>query len=187
MQATIAEHEQAPERRVGQRALAHELTELVHGPEAAQAADEAADVLFGGDPTGTSEAALAAVAREVPSSQVASGDLGDVVELLVRVGLGSSKGDVRRTLEGGGYRSNGVVLTADTRLPEQKLLHGRYLLLQRGRKSHHLVEVFPDHGLSPPSPSSSVAVRPTDGFRASGRAKHQARWSQRGSARASAP
>jgi tyrosyl-tRNA synthetase len=142
VQATIAEHEQAPERRIGQRALAHELTELVHGPEAARAADEAADVLFGGDPTGTSEAALAAVAREVPSSQVAIGELADVVELLVRVGLGSSKGDVRRTLEGGGYRSNGVVLTADTRLSEQKLLHGRYLLLQRGRKSHHLVEVF---------------------------------------------
>ena len=43
---------------------------------------------------------------------------------------------------GGGYRSNGVVLTSETSLPEQKLLHGRYLLLQRGRKSHHLVEVF---------------------------------------------
>ena len=60
----------------------------------------------------------------------------------MRVGLGSSKGDVRRTLEGGGYRSNGVVLDADTDLAEQTLLHGRYLLLQRGRKSHHLVEVF---------------------------------------------
>ena len=99
-------------------------------------------MLFGGDPTGTSEAALAAVAREVPSSQLSSADLDDVVELLVRVGLGSSKGDVRRTLEGGGYRANGVVLAADTRLREQKLLHGRYLLLQRGRKLHHLVEVF---------------------------------------------
>ena len=100
------------------------------------------DVLFGGDPTGTSAAALAAVAREVPSSQVNVGDLGDVVELLVRVGLGSSKGDVRRTLEGGGYRSNGAVLTAGSNLTDQQLLHGRYLLLQRGRKSHHLVEVF---------------------------------------------
>jgi tyrosyl-tRNA synthetase len=99
-------------------------------------------VLFGGDPTGTSEAALAAVAREVPSSQIASGDLGDVVELLVRVGLGNSKSDVRRTLEGAGYRSNGVVIGPETRLGEQARLHGRYLLLQRGRKSHHLVEVF---------------------------------------------
>jgi tyrosyl-tRNA synthetase len=143
VQGTIAEHEQAPERRVGQRALAHELTQLVHGPEAARAADEAADVLFGGDPTGTSEAALAAVAREVPSSQISAADLDDVVELLLRVGLGSSKGDVRRTLDGGGYRSNGVVIDAGTRLSEQKPLHGRYLLLQRGRKSHHLVEVFP--------------------------------------------
>jgi len=78
----------------------------------------------------------------VPSSQVTTSDLGDVVDLLVRVGLGNSKGDVRRTLDGGGYRGNGVVLTAESSLPDQQLLHGRFLLLQRGRKSHHLVEVF---------------------------------------------
>jgi tyrosyl-tRNA synthetase len=60
----------------------------------------------------------------------------------VQVGLGSSKSDVRRTLEGAGFRSNGVVLDPDSRLSEQTRLHGRYLLLQRGRKSHHLVEVF---------------------------------------------
>ncbi len=50
VRATIAEHERAPELRTGQRALARELTELVHGTDAADAADEAADVLFGGDP-----------------------------------------------------------------------------------------------------------------------------------------
>jgi tyrosyl-tRNA synthetase len=142
VRATLDEHQQAPERRIAQRALAHELTELVHGPEAARAADEAAEVLFGADPTDASEAALAAVAREVPSSRVARSDLADVVELLVNVGLGSSKGDVRRTLEGSGYRGNGQVLTPNSQLAEHGLLHGRYLLLQRGRKSHHLVEVF---------------------------------------------
>ncbi len=142
VQAAIADHQLAPERRLAQRALARELTELVHGPAAAGTADEAADVLFGGDPTGASEAALAAVAREVPSSRMARRDLGDIVELLVSVGLGSSKGDVRRTLEGSGYRGNGQVLGLDSQLADLHLLHGRYLLLQRGRKSHHLVEVF---------------------------------------------
>jgi tyrosyl-tRNA synthetase len=142
VQATISEHEQAPERRVAQRALAHELTELVHGADTARAVDEAADVLFGGDPTGASEAALQAVAREVPHSRLAQSQLDDIVELLLSVGLGSSKGDVRRTLEGHGYRCNGAVLDADSDVREQKLLHGRYLLLQRGRKSHHLAEVF---------------------------------------------
>ena len=114
----------------------------MHGPDAAGAADEAADVLFGGDPTAASEAALEAVAHEVPSSKVSRSQLDDLVELLVSVGLGSSKGDVRRMLDGAGYRCNGVPLDAGSELGEQPLLHGRYLLLQRGRKLHHLVEVF---------------------------------------------
>ena len=78
----------------------------------------------------------------LPHSAVGLAQLDDVVELLLAVGLGTSKGDVRRHLDGGGYRCNGTVLEATSQLREQKLLHGRYLLLQRGRKSHHLVEVF---------------------------------------------
>jgi tyrosyl-tRNA synthetase len=142
VEALLAEQAVAPERRPAQRALAHEMTELVHGADAARAADEAADVLFGGDPTTASPAALAAVAREVPSSSRPASELGDVVEVLVAVGLGSSKGDVRRTLEQRGYQCNGEVLDANTQLSDVALLAGRYLLLQRGRKSHHLVEVF---------------------------------------------
>ncbi len=115
------------------------MTALVHGDAAAAAADEAADVLFGGDPTSASEAALAAVAREVPSSELSGDALADVVEVLVATGLASSKSDARRTLDGNGYRCNGEVLTVDTALAETTPLHGRYLLLQRGKKSHHLV------------------------------------------------
>jgi tyrosyl-tRNA synthetase len=141
VRAVVAEHQEAPHRRVGQRALAHELTALVHGETAAVAADEAADVLFGGDPTVASEAALAAVAREVPSSTMASTSLGDLPAVLVEAGLASSKGDARRTLEGQGYRCNGIALTADSDLTAIARLHGRFLLLQRGKKSHHLVTV----------------------------------------------
>ena len=90
-----------------------EMTELVHGEEAARAADEAADVLFGGDPTTASEAALDAVAREVPSSRRSAAELDDLVDLLVATGLASSKGDARRTLDGQGYRANGVPIDAD--------------------------------------------------------------------------
>ena len=139
--ATIDEHGEAPHRRVAQRALAHEMTSLVHGEAAAQAADEAADVLFGGDPTAASDAAFALVAREVPSSELPSDALGDVVEVLVATGLASSKSDARRTLEGNGFRCNGAVMSLDTGLSDEPRLHGRYLLLQRGKKSHHLVTV----------------------------------------------
>ena len=61
----ISAHEVAPEQRRAQRALAGELTELVHGPEAAAAAEEAAGVLFGGDPLAASAGAFAVVRREV--------------------------------------------------------------------------------------------------------------------------
>jgi tyrosyl-tRNA synthetase len=98
-------------------------------------------VLFGADPTAASPEALAAVAREVPASERSSASLGDLAEVLVETGLASSKGDARRTLEGNGYRCNGVVLGLDDELASFGRLHGRYLLLQRGRKSHHLLTV----------------------------------------------
>ncbi len=138
----LAEHGEAPNLRVAQRALAHEVTALVHGEQAAAAADEAADVLFGGDPTEASSAALEAVAREVPTSQMTPVQLDDVIDVLVAPELARSKSDARRTLEGGGYRCNGRSLDASSQLSALEPLHGRYLLLQRGKKSHHLVEVF---------------------------------------------
>jgi len=137
----LAAHGAEPHRRIGQRALAHELTALVHGEEAATAADEAADVLFGGDPAGASVAALEAVGREVPCSRMTPAQLVDLVGVLVAADLARSKGDARRTLEGSGYRCNGAPIDVNTQLSELILLHGRYLLLQRGKKSHHLVEV----------------------------------------------
>ncbi len=142
VRALIAEHAGAPERRVAQRALAHELTALLHGDEAARAADEAADVLFGADPTAASEAALEVVAGEVPSSRRPRRDLDDPMALLVACGLASSNGDARRTLQQGGYRANGVRLGAFEDLAGVTHLHGRWLLLRRGKTQHHLVEVF---------------------------------------------
>ncbi len=138
----LAAHDEAPHRRIGQRTLAHELTALVHGNEAAKAADEAADVLFGGDPAHASLAALEAVGREVPSSRMTPVQLVELVDVLVATDLAQSKSDARRTLEGSGYRCNGASIDVNTQLSDQILLHGRYLLLQRGKKSHHLVEVF---------------------------------------------
>jgi tyrosyl-tRNA synthetase len=138
----IEAHAAAPELRHAQRELARELTELVHGADAADAAEAAAAVLFGGDPAAAGEAALEVVAREVPASRCRRGELDDLVGVLVSTGLASSRGDARRTLDGRGYRANGVPLDASSQLSEVPLLHGRYLLLQRGRSTHHLVEVF---------------------------------------------
>jgi tyrosyl-tRNA synthetase len=142
LEALIEAHRKAPEQRQAQRALARELTELVHGPAAAQAAEDAAAVLFGGDPLGASVETLDLVRREVGGIAVAPAALGDVVTLLVDAGLATSKGDARRTLDQRGYRANGRQLDpSDESLAEVPRIAGRFLLLRKGRSTYQLVEV----------------------------------------------
>jgi tyrosyl-tRNA synthetase len=141
IEALLADHERAPERRVAQRALADEITVLAHGEAAAAAADEAARVLFGGDPTVASVEALEAVGREVPTSDLDVEGLTDLVAVLRDTGLAASNGDARRLLQQSGFKVNGRPIRLDTRLDQVERLHGRYLLLQRGRTNHHLVKI----------------------------------------------
>jgi tyrosyl-tRNA synthetase len=135
------EHRAAPEKRLAQRALATDVTALVHGSAAEQAAAEAAQVLFGGDPTAASAEALAVVAREVPSSEVTREQLGDQIAVLVQTGLASSNGEARRTLTQKGFKANGQTLEETKSLLEVDLLHGRYMLLRKGKTNFHLLTV----------------------------------------------
>ena len=135
------EHRAAPEKRLAQRALATDVTTLVHGAAAEQAAAEAAQVLFGGDPTTASAEALAVVAREVPSSEVTREQLGDQIAVLVQTGLAASNGEARRTLTQKGFKANGQTLEEAKSLLEVDLLHGRYILLRKGKTNFHLLTV----------------------------------------------
>ena len=137
----IDEHRAAPEKRLAQRALATDVTTLVHGVAAEQAAAEAAQVLFGGDPTTASAEALAVVAREVPSSEVTRQQLGDQIAVLVQSGLAASNGEARRTLTQKGFKANGQTLEEAKSLLEVDLLHGRYILLRKGKTNFHLLTV----------------------------------------------
>lgn len=139
--ALMNEHRAAPEKRLAQRALATDVTTLVHGSAAEQAAAEAAQVLFGGDPTTASAQALAVVAREVPSSEVTREQLGDQIGVLVQSGLASSNGEARRTLTQKGFKANGVTLEETKSLLEVDLLHGRFILLRKGKTNFHLLTV----------------------------------------------
>jgi tyrosyl-tRNA synthetase len=141
IQAVLVEHRRAPERRTGQRALADEMTALVHGSEAAAAAAGAADVLFGADPARASEGTLAALAAEVPASTATVSALEDVIALLAATGVAASKSEARRLLEQRSIRANGTQLGPDDGLAGIPLLHERFLLLRRGKRSYHLVEV----------------------------------------------
>lgn len=137
-EATRAE----PARRVAQRALAEELTTLVHGAAATAAVESAAQALFGqGDLAGVPADVLDAALREVPhavltTSEVVDGALPDIVELLTRSGLSPSRGQARRTIgEGGAYVNNVRVEDEGHRPPIAALLHGRFLVLRRGRRT----------------------------------------------------
>ena len=141
VRSIVDAHRADPGRRIAQRALASDVTALVHGADAERAAAEAADVLFGGDPTVASLAALEAVAREVPSSTLDRAALSDLVNVMVTTGLATSNSDARRTLGQKGFRANGQILDDTSDLAGLTPLHGRFVLLRRGKTQHHLVQL----------------------------------------------
>jgi tyrosyl-tRNA synthetase len=131
----LAQHAASPDRRPAQRALADEMTALVHGAEAAGAVREAADVLFGADPTGASRSALEAIAAEVPSVDLPQSLEGvRVHEMLVQAGVAKSNGEVSRLLDQGAVRAGNRVLDADGLLSASDLLRGQFLLLRKGKR-----------------------------------------------------
>ena len=141
VRALIAEHEQAPEKRAAQRSLAAEMTSLVHGAEAAQNAEVAADILFGADPTSAAIDALRAVAAEVPTTAVSSTELDDPIALLVRAGVVTSNSDARRTIQQKGLKVNGQTLEEGETLANKGILHDRWVLVRKGKTSYYLFEV----------------------------------------------
>ena len=135
IEALLADQAAAPEKRVAQRALADELTKLVHGDAAAATAADAADVLFGSDPTTASAEVLAVVAQEAPSVALPADFAGQRVhELLIEGGIAKSISDVNRLLTQGAVRAGSRVLEADGLLRASDVLPGGYLLLRKGKR-----------------------------------------------------
>ncbi|MDT9685481.1 tyrosine--tRNA ligase [Streptomyces sp. TRM76323] len=133
--------EERPQARTAQRALAEELTALVHGAEQCAAVIAASKALFGqGELAELDEATLAAALAELPRAAVA--EPGPVVDLFAEVGLAPSKSAARRTVkEGGAYVNNVKVTAEDAEVSAGDLLHGRWLVLRRGKKNLAAVEV----------------------------------------------
>ena len=142
IEALDAATTESPAQRAAQRALAQELTTLVHGEEATRAVEGAAGALFGqGDLGEVPAEVLDSALREVPHAILGSSDiegdaLPDIVELLTRSGLAPSRGQARRTVGEGGAYVNNVRVEDETHRPVVgELLHGRFLVLRRGRKT----------------------------------------------------
>lgn len=133
--------EERPQARAAQRALAEELTTLVHGADQCAAVINASKALFGqGELGDLDEPTLRAALSELPHARVDG--LLPVVDLLAETGLAPSKSGARRTVkEGGAYVNNVKVTTEDAVVAEEELLHGRWLVLRRGKKNLAAVEV----------------------------------------------
>jgi tyrosyl-tRNA synthetase len=137
IEALEKESAERPAARIGQRALAEELTTLVHGADECTQVIAASAALFGqGSFESLDARTLDAALAEAPKATVGPGELPLVADLLVASGLCKSKSDARRTIEqGGAYVNNLKVESADAAPAETDLLHGRYLVLRRGKRN----------------------------------------------------
>ena len=140
------QHAAQPEQRGAHKALAHEMTRLIHGETAVADAMRASEILFGGGLEGITEALFNDVAAEAPSKEIPaealSGAGRPLLEVLVDAGLCPSKGQARKDLEGGGIYLNNVRESDLKRtLTSADLLFGKRLLLRKGKRNYVVVTV----------------------------------------------
>ena len=143
-----AEHEAAPHLRILQKALAREITTMIHSEEEYEKAVEASQILFGG---ATSEAlrrldeqTLLQVFEGVLQFTVSRSDLGcTFVDLCAeKTQIFPSKGECRKMVQGGGVSLDKEKVTDPMRtVTEADLIAGKYLLVQKGKKNYYLVTV----------------------------------------------
>jgi tyrosyl-tRNA synthetase len=137
----IAELQQAtaekPFLRLAQKRLAAELTTLIHGADMTAAAELASQALFGrGELDGLDEGTLAAALSETGVAEFDTGATPTIVNLLVESGLADGNKAARRAIdEGGAYVNNVKITDADWTPGVDDLLHGRWLVLRRGKKT----------------------------------------------------
>ncbi|MBI1176432.1 tyrosine--tRNA ligase [bacterium] len=141
-------HTTNPGAREAHRALAQAATELIHGADAAQEAQRASAILFGGGLDGIRESTFNEIVGEVPTKEMSaerlSGEGIPLVDLLTESGLCSSKGQARKDIQGGGiYLNNERESDFQRHVTSQSLLFGRHLLLRKGRRNYTVITVCP--------------------------------------------
>jgi tyrosyl-tRNA synthetase len=132
-----------PHERVAQRVLAHDVVAMVHGDAEAESAERAAAVLFTPEVATLDERALAQAVASAPSAMLPPAGVA-LADALVAVGLAASGRDARRQVGQGAVRVNGVPVDKDD--PDRLLtvadaLHGRYVLLRKGKRDQGVLRV----------------------------------------------
>jgi tyrosyl-tRNA synthetase len=130
-----------PEARAAHKALAKEMTNMIHGPSATAEAVRASEILFGGGLEGISEGTFNEIAGEVPGREIEAGKFGGngtpLVEILVISGSCPSKGQARKDIEGGGIYVNNIREASPQRqITHNDLQFGKHLLLRKGKRNY---------------------------------------------------
>lgn len=143
IRALDADTEERPSERKAQRALARAVCTLVHGEAETDRAEKAGAALFSEEIADLDERTLLEVFAEVPTTTLARSTLDaglNVVNTFVDVGLCASRGQARTAVaQGGAYVNNKRVESPDAVLSRDDLLHGRYVVLRKGRRDYHLL------------------------------------------------
>ncbi len=133
-----------PDERDAQKALAYEVTALVHGPEAAREMQYAAEVVYDQHIRGIGERTLRDVFAAVPTSTITRQQLEagmDILEIMLGSGMVKSKGEGRRLLDAGGVYVNNLRVQPGTRTGAQHLASESLMVLRSGKKNYYLVQV----------------------------------------------
>jgi tyrosyl-tRNA synthetase len=145
--ALESELAETPHQRVAQKALAESVTRQVHGETGLERARQATRVLFGGGLEGLGGDEIADIFADVPSREVQKealeGEGMPVVDLLVDARVATSKGDARRSIQGGGvYLNNARIEDAERAVYLDEALEGRFIVLRKGKKNYTLVKIL---------------------------------------------
>ncbi len=146
IESLVAAHNQSPGDRIIQKKLAEEVTRFIHGDAELQKAIETTQKLFSTQQQPIEslsaddlEGMEGVIKVEVPLAQIKEGI--DVVSLLANTGIFPSKGEARKTIQGGGVSINRKKVDSPTlSLSPSDLLHDHYLLVQKGKKHYYLVK-----------------------------------------------
>jgi tyrosyl-tRNA synthetase len=145
IEALITSVETNPGAREAHRALAQELTSLVHGEDAMQKVEAASKALFGqGELADIDQATLAAALSQLPRTTITKGDAFPTwVDLLAATGVVESKSAARRIVkENGAYLNNAKISGEEFAPTAGDLIHGRFLVLRKGKRDLAAVEVI---------------------------------------------
>ena len=134
---------EAPEGRDAQRALAREVTRLVHGDAAVTEAEAATKALFTSDINALTAKQVAQTMAGVPSATIARTPEGwPVVELLTAAGVTKSKSEATRLIRGGGvYINDRRVTDEKARVTAEQAIEGQLFVIRKGKRDNFLVHI----------------------------------------------